>query len=100
MGTTECVRLTMAQILATDANYADHVIVTVRDHPSLHGQTVSGWQVFFKDGSLLRVPPLQHGHGRPMPGEVCRVYYTGNSWHIRGLVIGGRIYRYSPPTKE
>lgn len=71
----------------TDTQFETYTIKTAVENT--HG----GWTLSFDEGSCLwctgeecKVPP--------QPGETARLYGKGFGYQVRGIVIGGRVYRY------
>lgn len=58
-----------------------------------------GWLVTRADGWGLFVPS-EHCADEPQPGEGMLCYGRGVGYPVRGIVIGGRCYRYETPAEH
>jgi hypothetical protein len=70
----------------TDKQYQSHTVKSVEERPD-------GWEVSWREGMLLYVTN-EHCKQAPVPGELARLYGRGLGYEVRGVVIGGRVYRY------
>jgi len=66
-------------------------IVTKVEPSNLPNMT--GWFVTDREGWSLYVTN-EHCKQAPVPGEAMRRYGRGIGYMVRGIVIGGRVYRY------
>lgn len=75
----------MSGVIETDPDYTDVTITGVSDRPD-------GWNV--QHGHRVAVVSSEHNNVKPQVGETMRLY-TRRGEVIRGIVIEGRVYRYS-----
>lgn len=78
--------------IATDTQFQEHVV----------GKVVpcdNGWEIGWRDGFCLFVTN-ERCQVAPEPGELARLYGKGFGYTVRGVVIGGRVYRYESEQEE
>lgn len=83
----------MIKIPTTDTEFQDDRIAKVDDR-SDRGWGVtggSGWSLFVPNDACAQ---------EPKPGESYRLYGRGIGRPVRGIVIGGRVYKYETPTEH
>ena len=76
--------------MANDTEYQEQKINKVI--PDVTPQGFQGWTVCCQDGGCLFIPG--NDDIAPTPGEVMRTYGRGFGYPVRGIVIGGRVYKY------
>jgi hypothetical protein len=57
--------------------------------PSWEVKSAEGWILLVQDERGVGVPPA--------PGETLRTYGRGIGYPVRGVAVGGRVYRYETP---
>lgn len=71
-----------------DKRYRTMTIASVEERPD-------GWDVTWSDHWGMLYVTNENCKQAPTPGEVARCYEEGGNV-VRGIVIGGRVYRYRP----
>jgi hypothetical protein len=71
-----------------DKRFRTMTIESVEERPD-------GWDVKWSDHWGVLYVTNEHCKQAPSPGETARVYEEGGNV-VRGIVIGGRVYRYRP----
>lgn len=70
---------------ASDTQFEDSVIDEVREHSDSYELKHGGWVILC---------PKVDGLPAPRVGETLRLYGRGIGFTVRGIVVGGRVYRY------
>lgn len=52
-----------------------------------------GWTLSLEEGGCIWLTS-EHCQVQPQPGETARLYGKGFGYDVRGIAIGGRVYRY------
>lgn len=76
---------------ANDLQFSESVIDTVRESPDGYELTHDGWTLYC---------PKVEGLPAPSVGETMRSYGRGIGCTVRGIVVGGRVYRYMTEAEE
>lgn len=84
---------TTMKIPQTDTEFQDDTIKSVDDNAE------NGWGVTGGSGWSLFIPN-ELCKQTPKPGESYRLYGRGIGYAVRGIVIGGRVYRYETPAEH
>jgi hypothetical protein len=79
----------MTGLLEQDTQFQD---VTIREVEEL----ASDYVLKYGNGWVLLCPKVE-GLPAPRACETLRTYGRGIGYVVRGIVINGRAYRYSPP---
>jgi hypothetical protein len=74
--------------MGADAEFREHRLETVEA-----AKDGSGWTITFDD-CLCTFVTSKTCKVAPQPGETLRLYGRGFGYTVRGIVIGGRVYRY------
>lgn len=76
----------MATIPDSDKPYQIAIIQSVKAHDTGFGVNFdNGWGLFIPNDAVRTAP---------MPGEQIELYGKGFGYPVRGIVIGGRVYKY------
>ncbi len=62
-------------------------------------QSDNGWELGFDGGTFIWCTAEECAQD-PQPGEEVRLYGKGFGYPVRGIVIGGRRYRYDTPNED
>lgn len=76
---------------AGDNQFEESIIDAVREHSDGYELTHDGW--------TLSCPKVE-GLPAPRVGETMRCYGKGIGYTVRGIVVGGRVYRYQTEAEE
>jgi hypothetical protein len=74
-----------------DVEFEESIIDAVRENPDSYELTQNGWTIGC---------PKVEGLPAPTVGETMRLYGRGIGHTVRGIVVGGRVYRYLTAAKE
>ena len=74
----------------TDTEFRSDVVDVVTDY---HDSQNPGWTIAMKSGWHIGCPATLCEQ-KPAPGEEILLFGKGTGYYVRGVIIGGRVYRY------